>query len=76
MRRGAGFVMLALGVGVLAFLAVLPYRAPLWSLVLCGVIAVLGVVAVLGAGGARYCPECDVRLEPEPTEDPPPSDEG
>ena len=63
MRRITGWALIVVAFGALAGLAVVPWRAPWWSLVGCVATALLGVVALLGAGAARYCAECNVRME-------------
>jgi len=64
MRRITGWALILVGVGALVGLAVAPWRAPLWSLAGCVVPALVGVVALVGAEAARYCVDCDVRMEP------------
>lgn len=65
MRRITGWALIVGGVGALVGLAVAPWRAPLWSLAGGVAVALVGVVALVGAGAARYCVECDIRMEPK-----------
>ncbi len=64
MRRITGWGLVAVGLMALTGLAVVQWRAPLWSLVVCLVVVFFGVLALRGAGAARYCADCNVRLEP------------
>lgn len=63
MRRITGWALIVVAFGALAGLAIVRCRAPWWSLVGCVVVAVLGLVALLGAEAARYCADCNVRME-------------
>lgn len=62
MRRTTGWVLIGLSLAVLVALALVPWRAPLVSLLVCVVLALLGVVALRGAPNARYCVDCKVRM--------------
>jgi hypothetical protein len=64
MRRTTGWGLVVLGLLALTALAMVQWRAPRWSLVVCVVVVLFGVLALRGAGAARYCADCDVRLEP------------
>jgi len=62
-RRTTGWGLVGLGLAALTGLATVPWRAPVWSLVACVVVVLLGVLALRGAGAARYCADCDVRMQ-------------
>lgn len=64
MRRITGWALIVVALLAVVGLAVVPWRAPLWSLVGCVAVALLGVVALLGAEAARYCADCDIRMKP------------
>lgn len=64
LRRYTGWGLVGVGLAALTALAVVQWRAPLWSLVGCVVVVLFGVLALRGAGAARYCADCDVRLKP------------
>jgi len=63
MRRITGWALIFASLLAISTLAVVPWRAPWWSVAGCGVAAVMGLVALFGAGAARYCADCDVRME-------------
>ena len=66
MRRITGWSLVVAGLAALVGLAMVQWRAPYWSLVACVVVVLFGVVALRGAGAARYCADCNVRMEPPP----------
>ncbi len=63
MRRITGWALIFAGIASLFALAVITWRAPWWTLGACVMVAVIGVVALVGAGAARYCADCNVRME-------------
>jgi len=68
MRRITGWTVILTGLGALVALALVDWRAPVWLLVICVVVMLLGVVALWGAAAARYCVKCEVRLEAMPVD--------
>lgn len=63
MRRITGWALIFASLLAISALAVVTWRAPWWSLVGCVLVAVIGVVALFGAGAARYCADCNIRME-------------
>ena len=63
MRRITGWALIVVALLAVVGLAVAPWRPPLWSLAGCVAVALIGVVALRGAEAARYCADCDIRME-------------
>ncbi len=63
MRRITGWALIFAAILAMSTLAVVPWRAPWWLLLACVMVAGIGVVALFGAGAARYCADCNVRME-------------
>lgn len=70
LRRHTGWAVVAVSLVALVALALVPWHAPLWTLGICVAVALLGVVALLGAPAARYCVDCNVRMGPIPDVNP------
>lgn len=61
-RRWTGVAITAGSALAVAILAASP--APVWALPAAGAGLLVGLVTLLGAGRARYCPKCHVRMQP------------
>jgi hypothetical protein len=65
MRRITGWTLVFTSLLAISALAVVPWRASWWSLASCVLVAVIGLVALFGAGSARYCADCNIRMKPK-----------
>lgn len=56
------------GLGLLVVIAALDLVVPRSALFALVAVSLVGAVAVAGAGRARYCAKCNVRLAPPPSD--------
>ena len=62
MRRITGGVLMAGAAISSALLATASTPVPGWAIAISGGGFILGVIALLGASSAKYCPECNLRM--------------
>lgn len=63
LRRNTGVVLMVGSLAAVALLAGTSTPAPGWVLPVAFGVFVLGLLTVVGAHRARYCPTCNVRVE-------------